>query len=306
MNHKSKWIITRREFLQVSGVVMAGLSTGALFAQEINTKRKGLISFGIVTDAHSGDIDKRGSRYYKESISKMGECVNLMNDKQVDFLIELGDFKDMNDSASEKNVLKYLDTIESVFKKFNGPSYHVIGNHDVDCISKKQFLSHIENTGIAKDTNYYSFDANGLHFIVLDANYNSDGSDFDHGKFNWTDTYIPKKERKWLKNDLASTSKPVIVFVHELLDGKGNIYVNNAKKVRKILQRNKRVLAVFQGHHHEGKFSQIKDIYYYTLKAMVEGTGSSNSSYAIVDVYDDYSMTITGYHKAVSKNLLSE
>jgi len=300
---KNKWISTRRDFLKTTGGVFIGLSTGTLFAQEINTKNKILIRFGIVTDPHSADIKERGSRYYKESIPKMTECVEFMNDEKVDFLIELGDLKDMDDAESPENALKYLDDIESVFNKFNGPTYHVVGNHDVDCISKKQFLSRIENTGITKDASYYTFDSKGLHFIVLDANYKTDDSDFNSGDFVWTDVNIPKKEIDWLKKDLDSTSKPVIIFVHELLDGKGDLYVNNANEVRHILQKHQNVLAVFQGHHHAGDFNQINDIYYYTLKSMVEGTGNSNSAYAIVDVYDDYSIAITGYRKAEDKKL---
>ena len=303
MNENNKWIVTRRDFLKATGLAITGLSFGALFAQEDETDRIIILSFGIVTDAHFADKVVSRTRFYKESISKMTECVELMNDKKVDFLIELGDIKDMDDAGSEEGTLKFLDTIETIFKQFEGSCYHVIGNHDVDSISKKQFLSHIENSGIADESSYYSFDLKGLHFIILDANYNSDGSDYDHGKFDWTAPNIPNKEINWLKNDLASTSKPVIVFVHQQLNGEGNLYVNNATDVRQILQENKRVLAVFQGHHHAGKFSQIEDIYYYTLKAMVEGTGDPNNSYAIVDVYDDYSLSITGYRNAESEKM---
>ena len=64
--------------------------------------------------------------------------------------------------------------------------YHVLGNHDADSISKEQFLANIKNTNISDGSKYYSFDLKGLHFIVLDANYCADGSDYDHGNFSWT------------------------------------------------------------------------------------------------------------------------
>ena len=143
MNENNKWIVTRRDFLKATGLAITGLSFGALFAQEDETDRKIILSFGIVTDAHFADKVVSRTRFYKESISKMTECVELMNDKKVDFLIELGDFKDMDDSASEEVTLKFLDTIETIFKQFKGPRYHVIGNHDVDSISKKQFCSSV-------------------------------------------------------------------------------------------------------------------------------------------------------------------
>jgi hypothetical protein len=226
-----------------------------------------------------------------------------MNDKEVDFLIELGDLIDNGTDAGEEAALEHLDTIEDVYKKYDGPRYHVLGNHDMDKISKQQFLSHVENTGIKKEASYYSFDSKGIHFVVLDACFTSSGEPYDHGKFGWKDANIPPKEMEWLQQDLAATSEPVIVFVHQLLDGEGGHYVNNAAEVRQILQQDKGVLAVFQGHNHGGHYSHIEGIHYYTLKAMVEGSGEQNNSYAIVDLHADFSMTVTGYRKATTRKL---
>jgi len=299
----ARWTVTRRDLLKTSGFVIAGLFVKVPFARANGTDRKTKLRFGILTDAHFADRSAAGSRHYRESVAKMTECVSLMNEKKVDFLIQLGDLKDQGNPASEASTLKYLETIESTFKQFKGPSYHVLGNHDVDSISKEQFLAHVENTGIARESKYYSFDTQGFHFVVLDANYNSDGSDYDHGKFDWTDTNIPHKQLDWLKKDLASASKPVIAFVHQQLDVTGSMGVKNAAQVRQVLQGSQRVLAVFQGHHHAGHYSHIEGIHYYTLKAMVEGTGEENNSYAIVEVRDDNSIAVTGYRKAVSKNM---
>jgi len=297
------WTVTRREFLKGSGLVIAGIFSGTSFARADGDDSKGKLSFGIVTDAHYADADPRGARRYRESIGKMTECVTLMNDKKVDFLIELGDFKDQGKPAAEKATLEYLTAIEEVYGQFRGPRYHVLGNHDVDSISKQQFLERVENTGIANGSTFYSFDSKGFHLVVLDANYKADGSDYDHGNFNWTDANIPPKQLDWLKKDLASSSKPVVAFVHQQLDVTGSTGVKNAAKVRQVLQDCKRTLAVFQGHHHPGHYSRIEGIHYYTLKAMVDGTGEKNNSYAIVDVHDDNRLVVTGYRRANSKTL---
>jgi hypothetical protein len=226
-----------------------------------------------------------------------------MNTERVDFLIELGDFKDQDRPPVEKNTLSYLQAVEKVFRNFNGPTYHVLGNHDMDSISKRQFLKQINNTNIDPGRSYYSFDSNGLHFVVLDANFRADGADYDHGNFDWTDANIPTKELLWLRNDLTSTPGPVIVFIHQLLDGKGSVYVKNAEQVRQILEASGKVLAVFQGHHHSGSYNNIAGIHYYTLKALVEGQGAENNSYAIAEVHPDRSITVTGYRKAQSTQL---
>jgi len=299
------WVITRRAFLKTSAATLAGLAIAPLSCTQwtASGQRQGTVRFGIVTDSHYADADTIGSRYYRHSLDKMNECVELMNEKKVDFLIELGDFKDQNNPPIEQKTITYLRAIEKVFQKFNGPTYHVLGNHDMDSISKKQFLNNIENTDINSSKSYYSFDFNGLHFVILDANYKYDGTDYNHGNFDWTDANIPPAESNWLIRDLAATSKPTILFIHQLLDGTGAVYVNNAADIRRILEQSGKVRTVFQGHHHEGNYSYIEGIHYYTLKAMVEGPGEENNSYAIVEILPDQSITVTGYRKAVSKQL---
>ena len=259
--------------------------------------------FGIVTDCHYADADPLGTRFYRESLGKLAECVDRMNTERVDFLIELGDFKDQNRPAVEEKTLVHLQNIEAAFRRFNGRRYHVLGNHDVDSISKQQFLSHVEDTGIDAGRSYYSFDVSGLHFIVLDANYRPDGSDYDHGNFDWTNANIPAHELDWLQRDLAACSGCTVVFVHQRLDGAGPVFVKNASQVRRILQASGQVLAVFQGHDHDGDYSHLDGIHYYTLKAVVEGHGEDNNSYAVIEVHPDRNVTVTGYRRASSMRL---
>jgi hypothetical protein len=299
------WVITRRMFLKSTAASLAGLAVLPLSCtlEGISSTKLGTVRFGIVTDCHYADADSLGTRFYRESLDKLTECVALMNTEKVDFLIELGDFKDQDRPPVEQRTLSYLQVAEKVLQGFDGPTYHVLGNHDMDSVSKTQFLRRVENTKIDSSRSYYSFDLKALHCIVLDANYKADGADYEHGNFDWTDANIPSEELDWLKQDLAAPGGPVIVFIHQLLDGTGSVYVNNAADVRQILQASGKVLAVFQGHHHSGSYSNIAGIHYYTLKALVEGSGPENNSYAIAEVHPDSSITITGYRQAVSKQL---
>jgi predicted MPP superfamily phosphohydrolase len=299
------WVITRRMFLSSTAASLVSLAVLPLSCtlKSTSNAKIGRVRFGIVTDCHYADADTLGTRFYRESLEKLNECVSLMSAERADFLIELGDIKDQNSPPVEQRTLSYLQAIEKVFQGFNGPTYHVLGNHDVDSISKKQFLTNVNNTNIKSGRSYYSFDLNSLRCIVLDANYRTNGTDYDHGNFDWTDANIPSEELDWLREDLAAAPGPVIVFTHQLLDGTGSVYINNAADVRQILQASGKVLAVFQGHHHSGSYSNIAGIHYYTLKALVEGSGPENNSYAIAEVHPDGSITITGYRKAVSKQL---
>lgn len=290
--------MARRTFLKTSAASLTSLTVGSFVSRAFAEPRPNTARFGIVTDPHYANRIS-GTRYYNESVNKMTECVELMNKQEVDFLVELGDFKDEDVPSVEANTVSYLQAIEAAFAQFKGPIYHVLGNHDLDSISKSQFLANVENTGIAPDLSYYSFDFNGLHFVVLDANYVSNGADYDHGNFHWTDANIPAIELQWLEQDLASAEGPVIIFTHQLLHGTGSHHVKNAADVRRILQASGKVFAVFQGHDHAGAYLETGGIHYYTLKAMVEGTGVQNNAYAIVEVHSDRGITVSAYRKAV-------
>jgi len=294
------WTVSRRVFLRASGACLTSLAAGPLVSRAFAGARPNTARFGIVTDCHYANR-QYSNRFCSESLDKMAECVELMNKQEVDFLIELGDFKDQDESPLEENTTAYLQAAERVLRQFTGSTYHVLGNHDMDSISKSQFLANVQNTGIAPDASYYSFDVNGLHFVVLDANFSSDGTAYDHGNFSWTDAIVPPAELDWLRQDLGSANGPVIVFIHQLLDSTGSYYVGNAAAVRQVLEASGKVLAVFQGHHHSGAYNQIRGIHYYTLKAVVEGSGPQNNSYAIVEVRSDRSITVSAYRKAVRK-----
>jgi len=298
------WRIDRRVFLRSAAAAVAGPVLGSLScAPGSLSMRRRPVRFGIVTDCHYADAEPSGTRFYRESLAKLSECTARMSAERVDFVVELGDFKDQDRPPVESTTLQYLQRIEAAFRGFAGPRYHVLGNHDMDSLSKGQFLQNVENTGIDSARSFYSFDIRGLHCVVLDANYKTDGSDYDHGDFDWTDANIPPQELAWLRQDLAASRSRAVVFIHQLLDGAGSVYVKNAPEVRRVLQDSGKVLAVFQGHHHEGSYSQIEGIHYYTLKAVVEGQGAESNSYAVVEMQRDGGLIVTGHRRAESRGL---
>ena len=293
--------IDRRKFLKASGAVagMMALSPSRLFS-----KNKPTLSFGIVTDSHYADRAFSGDRYYRESVAKMGEAMDEMNKQKVDFVVHLGDFKDQAEKPTESTTLEFLKKIESVYANFKGPRYHVLGNHDMDSISKEQFLVNVLNTGIPNTKSFYSFDKKGIHFVVLDACYTKEGVSYDKGNFVWSDCFIPANQIDWLRKDLSATNLPTIVFVHQLLDDADDkqLCVFNAPEVRKVLSESAKVLAVFQGHQHKNRYSFVDDIHYCTLPGMVDFSGLENNCYTVVKV-EDSGVNMIGYKRASSRKM---
>ncbi len=124
------WQLTRRDFLKSSGIAIAGLTSTTPLIYSEEPDMNPILRFGIVTDVHFADANSRGNRHYRDSEIKMKQCVEFMNQQKVDFLIELGDIKDQANPKLESSTLEFLRTIEKHFTCFNGPRYHVLGNHE--------------------------------------------------------------------------------------------------------------------------------------------------------------------------------
>ncbi len=284
--------LTRRTLLENGTLVLLGSSSVALGdTTDAKGKPKRLVRAGLITDLHYADKEPRGSRHYRESLAKLDEAAKQFAKSKPDFVVELGDLIDAADSVEVE--LGYLTTIQEKFAALPGDKHCVLGNHCVDTLTKDEFLG-----AVGQEKSYYSFDAAGVHFIVLDSCFRSDGMPYQRKNFEWTDPNIPTEELDWLKADLDATeSEQVIVFAHQRLDVEDNHGVKNAADVRKLFEASGKVRAVFQGHSHKNDHKLIDGTHYVTLVAMVEGSGEASNGYSTLDVFDDGTLSISGFRK---------
>jgi hypothetical protein len=284
--------------LKASAASLFGLIAGGCAA--VPAAGREVRRFGLITDPHYADADPKGTRYYRESLGKVREAVDRLRGENLSFLAVLGDINDMAAGEPDRRTLSHLLAIEREIQRFGGPTYHVLGNHDMDNLSKTQVLSQIQNSDAAAGRSYYPFSRGGSRFVALDANFVTDGRDYDHGNFDWKDSNIPPAELVWLTTELKAATEPVIVLAHQRLDGSGAAFVRNASVVRSQLEASGKVLGVFQGHDHPGAHTVLNGIHYYTLRAIIEGTGETNNAYAVVEVGANLDITVTGFRRAVS------
>jgi alkaline phosphatase len=298
------WRPDRRQFLRGSSLALAGLWAGGLAgcANRVAGPRKTL-RVGLLTDLHYADREPGGNRYYRESLAKAREALARLREDRVDFLAVLGDLMDMAPGESPQRTLAHLTEIEAEITALGVPTYHVLGNHDMDNLAKADFLGAVTNTGVARDRSYYAFGHGGVRFVVLDACYRRDGVAYARGRFDWRDTFIPDAQLVWLEAELRAAREPVIVLAHQRLDGEGDLFVKNSPAVRSVLEASGKVLAVFQGHDHAGDLRRVNGIHYLTQRAVVDGSGAENNAYALVEVQANLDITVTGYRRAVSKRL---
>lgn len=249
---------SRRNFLAQATALTGGmllpwrsLST----AKSVSPPEK--LTFGLVADPHH-DI-------MHDTEERMEDFLSAASARDLDFIINLGDF--CHPIAKNKPFL-------GLWNQYRGPKHHVLGNHEMDLGSKEQNIDFYEMKG-----RYYSFDHNGYHFIVLDAN-----NMYIDGKFVHYDnsnfyahpeerTWIDEEQIEWLQSDLVATTLPCIVFCHQSLEN--NAWgVKNRVRIQELFEREneraafQKVIACFNGHNHIDYCRRVNGIYYIDINSM--------------------------------------
>lgn len=282
--------LSRRRFLSGTTIALAAAIPVKAWSRPA---RQQTASVGLITDVHFADKPPAGTRHYRQSLSKLKAAAGEFQKQPPDVMVELGDLIDAADSV--KVELGYLRTINDEFRKLCPHRRYVLGNHCVDTLTKQEFLNAVQ-----QERSYDSFDCNGVHFVILDSCFRSDGQPYQRKNFHWTDANVPDHELEWLRKDLAATKLPTVVFAHQRLDVEGHHGVKNQADVRAILEASEKVVAVFQGHSHSNDLKSVNGIHYCTLVAMVEGSELTSNGYSRLNVTNDGSVQLFGFARQSS------
>jgi alkaline phosphatase len=253
-----------------------------------------VVRFGLFTDLHAHDIDSPSEgKWMTHTEQRIGAFVEAMNGLRPDFVVELGDF--INgwvvfgaDPGTPDRIPTVLAWADGLYAGFDGPRYHVIGNHDLYNLDKAQYLE-----ALGTEATYYSFDVGAFHFVVLDVQYQDDGTDLSH-TYTGVSGYVPPAELDWLERDLSESGRPTLVFTHQMIDAFieewGRPLIANQADVQRILTGAGNVIAVFQGHDHAYRHAVLDGIHYVTFEALVDR--DTPASWALVTL-DGVSSTLT-------------
>ncbi|MGC4007183.1 MAG: metallophosphoesterase [Pirellulales bacterium] len=247
------------------------------------------LRIGLLTDLHYADKPPTGTRFYRETPTKLEEAAARFQREKLDFVVELGDLIDSaDDLETEKSYLKQVNTL---FRTLPGDKHYVLGNHCVSALTKDEFLGEVGAAGRARVVRRRrSAFRDPRRLLQL------------RRRGVWAEQLQverrehPRRATRMAAGRSAQAKTPTIVFAHQRLDVKNDYGVKNAEAVRKILEASGRVKAVFQGHSHKNDLKSIAGIPYCTLTAMIEGSGVENNGYAILEITDD-ALSVSGFRK---------
>lgn len=314
----------RRKFLQITaGSLLAAGVVGQVNAQ-VSEKRsndkitpvstEGAIStFGVIADPQYAPFVTNSSRtrYYSNSLYKLSNALEHLDQEQLSFVITLGDIIDREWQS--------FDHIMPIYDKSSHQHYFVLGNHDYD-VSPEYLSSITRMAGLQKT--YYDYKKDGIRFIVLDGN---DVSVFappigDHRRelakerleklklakaINaqaWNGS-LSDEQFDWLKNVLDRAkidNEPVIINCHYPVYPMNEHNLWDSERIVDLITTYPNVLAYFCGHNHAGNYGQKKHVHFVNFKGMVDTP--NDSPYSIVQIFKD-KIKINGFSTEENREL---
>ena len=295
-------MLTRRTFLA------AGLAAPFI----LRATEPPALRFGLIADPQYADIPPVASRFYRQSIGKLGDAIEHFNGRQLDFCVNVGDTIDQQ--------WKSFDEMLKLLAKSKHKFYHVLGNHDFEV---EQELKSKAPGRLGMERRYYSVTQNGFCFVFLDTN---DVSVYAHplnskeflAAYERLKEYaamrlihaqpwngaVGEAQMKWLEETCAKAAgagQNVIAFAHHpIFPFPHNHNAWNSDELLQVINRNRNIVAWINGHNHAGNFRMRDGVPFITLQGMVE-TQNTNS-FATAELYGDR-IVVTGSGREPSREI---
>ena len=206
------------------------------------------------------DLHYNGS---SNDLLSFSESLAALKRTQSDVLVLLGDIV-VGESAEHARDL--LREISDLCAEFQGQTYFIPGNHDLDHLSKSEFY---EALGVPRGP--IAFDFGGHRIVGIDTNFSPDGTAYERGNFDWPEAWVAPEALDCFEAQLAAASLPVWVVCHQRLDHETQFAVRNHCAVRAAMARAGNVYAVFQGHNHMDDFMECDGISFFSIAAATDG-----------------------------------
>ena len=205
------------------------------------------VKIGLLADPHyPGDAPGLGAVGIKRTTRKLKQFVAEMNEWGPDRVFFMGDMMpawgDRRQSRAKIRELRHL-----LEDDLSVPTHMMWGNHEYQRAAEWGTKWSYEPWGISKHSEtWYAVDVSVAKILVLNNGY----SEEDHVRTK----FLPE-QIEWLRRELRTTRKPVVVLSHlPLSAGTGQEYdrAENEEKVGRLLSRYDNVVCCIFGHcHHD-------------------------------------------------------
>lgn len=299
----------RRRFLGATTV--AALGSTVTRCASLRAAGSSAVRIGLVADPQHADLDPLNTRFYRQSITKLGEAVAHFNARELAFCVSLGDFID-----------KHWQSYDAIFQPLaesRYPFYHVLGNHDFDVAD--EYKARVPSR-LGMQQRYYAIERGAWCFVMLDT---TDISLYAHpdtapqhaeaaaelqrlvsaraGNAKPWNGAVSDRQLQWFESTCQTAAKAernVVVFAHHPVFPTNDHNEWNSARILEVVSRHRNVVAWLNGHNHAGAFGIHDDVPFITLKGMVE-TENTNA-YSVAHFHADR-LEILGCGREPSREL---
>lgn len=222
------------------------------------------MKIGIFTDPHYSSQDVTCKvRYNNQSLRKIEEAMRYFTQDGCELVIMLGDLTDTEPSREKE--ADNMRKIAALLDQFSVDTICLMGNHDANVFTEEEFYDLLGQRYRPR-----TIRSEDVTLLFLDANYSKDGTRYQPGNVDWTNTFYPFTQA--LEETLSSLSGSVYTFMHQNIDPeiREDHRLANDAQLRDILEQSGKVRAAYQGHYHWGHETEHGGVRYITLSAMCE------------------------------------
>lgn len=293
----------------------------------VSQGRQPLLSFGVISDVQYADIPDGRSfigvpRYYRHSILVLQRAVQKWNNhEKLKFVFNFGDIVD--GFCPKDQSLSAVKKVVNEFEIFNGPIYHMIGNHCLYNLPRKTLLP-LFKMPCTNERAYYDFSPiPEYRFVVLDG--------YDISAFGWPQNHphtvkalnflseknpnseknspeglvdlerrflkfngaVGREQLEWLDGilqDATKSNQKVVVCCHIPLhpgSTSREALLWNYDEVLDVIHRYNCVKVCIAGHDHKGGHSiDPHGVHHRVLEAALECPPGTDA-YGYIDLFDD-------------------
>lgn len=246
----------------ISVILLAGLMFLGL---KVYSASDNNLTFAQISDAHYSSAKTNTSyRLTAESGELLQDAVEQVNQTpNMSFVMFTGD---MINTPYQKELMKFIPYANQL----NVPWYVVLGNHDI-CVGG--FLSKQVYWKILNSHNKHFHFTKTYYSFVPKKGYKVIGLDSIIDDRITANGHIDEAQLKWLDKELAKSKRStVLIFLHnplvEPLHSESHKLLN-ADQVLAVLNKYNNPIAVFSGHYHTTKVTQIGNVLHVSTPSLV-------------------------------------
>ncbi len=299
-------LLSRRRFV---GRACAAAAAAPFIAR--GAARAGF-EIGLAADAQYADVAAKGTRFYRQSLEKLGAAVEHCNGRDLAFCVHLGDLIDRE--------WRSFDEIMRPLARRRQRWQHLLGNHDFEVLDELK-AGVPQRLGMA--WRHGSFTEGDFRFLVLDTNEVSTyataaGAPERAVAERALAQLVAAKVRQakpwngalgaaqlaWFERECAAAGaagQRVIVFAHHPVYPENDHNAWNAAEILAVIDRHPHLVAWLNGHNHAGAYGVRAGVHYLTLRGMVET--ADTSAFATARILADR-IVLTGHGREPSRELI--